>query len=412
MLSDVSGLTVIVVTLSLVVTALGEYMGGKTCLSIMYSKGDKINLGDSFFWTGEQIYVSRLKTYIVTFIFLLVAVSRFRNLMEQVIETSGVESDANFFVKLGVARVMFVNSKGTLKLGSFFENQLVYVSEIASYFYLFIFLYNAMICKNRQYYLLLPLFPDFLMRLISTSRTTFLMLFLAFIVLYFMIQHKNKNINKLHIPIWLILAGFIFIALFLWYGFARNDAYSIPLLDYLQMYTCSAIYGLNYKLINGWEPNPIFGFNTLGGIYELLKITMKQQDIWGDGMLVFNKHGFHSNIYTSLLAPIQDFGYLGMIVVRFFEAFICTEIIGIVYRSNQKSKHLYIWLYLSLVSIYCYFYFSTGSIFPSIFAQPDVIIRYFFYGWFLLLFLNPGGINCRGEIIETIFTYKNCEDKL
>lgn len=402
MLSDISARTLFVIGGSLTVTALGEYAAYKVRVSFV-SKKKRIN--NAFYWTGKEICVSKIKVYLVTAIFLLVAISRFKNLMRIAREFGNAQSGASFIVLMGIARTAMIDSKAKLQLGNFFTNQLVYISEIAGYFFLFVFLYNLIVCKKRKFYLLFPLVPDFLMRLVSTSRTAFLMNFLAFIVLYFMVQHKDVRTKTLRIPSWLLLGGVIFVILFLWYGISRNNVFSIPLIDYLQMYTCSAIYALDYKLLNGWTQNLDFGYNTLRGIYEMLGIPMKQEIIWGKGMLTFNVNGYHSNIYTSLLAPIQDYGYLGMLVIRFIEAFISTKIIGFLYTSTQEMKKIYIWMYLALMSIYCYFYYSTGDVFPSFFAQPDVMIRYFVYGWCFLIFLNPKGIDCRGKFVKSFFSF-------
>lgn len=401
MLSDISPKTLIVIISSLTVTALGEYSAYK----IKSQRSINESITHSIYWDCKEIVISKTKVYIMSIVFLLIAISRFRNLINIVKESGVVSGRSSFFIIMGAARQILVNSAGKIKLGNFFANQLVYVSEIVTYFCIFVFLYDLIICKKKHLYLLVPLIPDFLMRLVSTNRTSFLMLFLAFIVLYFMIQQKNPKNKRIKIPIWLIIAGGVFVILFLWYGISRNDVAYIPLVDYLQMYTCSAIYDLDYSLVNGWTPNIDFGFNTLNYIYELLNIPMKQEIKWGTGMLVFNKNGFHSNIYTSILATVQDFGYFVMLVLRTIEAFIATKVIGFVYNSKENSKQLYISLYFALMSIYCYFYYSTGNVFPAFFAQPDVMIRYFLYGWLFLVWINPKGVNFRGNIINYIFKY-------
>lgn len=405
MLSDISPITLLTITGALLVTALGEYSAIRVKLSFKSSVSNIDTCNNQFYWTNKPIEVSRVKTYLITIIFLFVAISRFRNLMRLVREYGNVGSSSNVLVMLGAARVAYIKSSGAIKLGNFFTNQLVYVSEIAGYFFIFIFLYNFIVCKKQQLFLLLPLIPDFIMRLVSTSRTAFLMIFLAFVVLYFLVQDKNIETKKLRIPNWLIIMGGIFVVLFLWYGIIRNDASSIPIIDYLQMYTCSSIYALDYRLVNGWDPNIDFGFNTLGGIYDLFHIPRIQKVQWGTGMVTFNIHGAHSNIFTALLPPIMDFGFLWMFIIRFFEAFVTGKIISKVYKSNQTNRRLFIWMYFALFLIYCYFMFSTGNSFPGFFAQPDVMFRYFVYGWLFLIILNPEGIKCRGKVIKTIFSF-------
>lgn len=83
---------------------------------------------------------------------------------------------------------------------------------------IFIFTYNWINYKVRKYYLLIPLIPDLIIRFISTSRTSFILLLVAVIITYFYILLKGKKIKHIHISPKLIIGVCLFVVVFLAYG--------------------------------------------------------------------------------------------------------------------------------------------------------------------------------------------------
>lgn len=388
MKSDISFVTLLVILGFLIITASGEYLAnrirhGKNCK-------DFNALGDGINCSGI-ISIQKWKIIVLTILFLVVAIDRFRNLTSLV--STNVNSISSLMKMMSAARIAFVKSNRSLELSNTLFNQIIYVCEITTYIVIFIFTYNWINYKVRKYYLLIPLIPDLIIRFISTSRTSFILLLVAVIISYFYILLKRKKIKPIHISPKLIIGVCLFVVVFLAYGRVRNEAQSIPIINYVQMYTCSSIYGLNDFLTNGWDENPYFGFNTMKNIYSLLGISHDTVKTWGK-MVVFSKNNYHANLYTSLEAPIRDFGIFGCMLIRFIASFIATKIILDFTKKKLGQASFYVYLYFVIVLIYCYFYSATGDVFADYFLNPKLMIRYLIYGWFLIKFyLRPKLVN-------------------
>ena len=70
----------------------------------------------------------------------------------------------------------------------------------------------------------------------------------------------------------------------------------------------------------------MFDFYTLKGTYDFLGI---KHDSVAPHHLKFFSYGdgtYSSNIYTSLVLPIQDYGIIGMLISRMIISFTCTKI--------------------------------------------------------------------------------------
>lgn len=376
MLSDISVATVLIIFGFLCVTFFGEYCA--ICLV-----GNKVVKKQAEFGSSGPIFISKRVTLILTLIFLVVAVTRFYNLYLFALKSG--DSFSNIIEMLSVARKYFVASNRTVVLGNFIFNQFVYVCEIATYIYIFIFMYNLMVHKVKNYYLLLPVVPDFIIRVVTTSRSAFIILFLAVLIFYiFIMQKMGKNVFK--IPLKLLLLFICFVIFFIWYGIARNSVNDISLIDYLQMYTCSAIYNFNKYVTNGWGENPYFGFYTLQGIYEFLGIEHSVSLGW-DSFLVFSTNGIRSNLYTSLAYTIQDYGIFGMLLIKFIESFLGTIVLRKFYNSKLKSNSFYVSIFFAIAVIYCYLWSPIGNVFVGYYGSPDLMIRYFIYGYILVKFI-------------------------
>lgn len=188
MKSDISFVTLLVILGFLIITASGEYLAnrirhGKNCK-------DFNALGDGINCSGI-ISIQKWKIIVLTILFLVVAIDRFRNLTSLV--STNVNSISSLMKMMSAARIAFVKSNRSLELSNTLFNQIIYVCEITTYIVIFIFTYNWINYKVRKYYLLIPLIPDLIIRFISTSRTSFILLLVAVIISYFYILLKRKK---------------------------------------------------------------------------------------------------------------------------------------------------------------------------------------------------------------------------
>ena len=384
MLADISFMTVVVIAAFLLVTLLGEKIATRQISRVTTENPE----------SNKPIAISRTAIAVLTVIFSVVSAERFINLINFAI-SHGYAGEMDILSLLSAARSAYVDAGAQIVLGNVVFNQFVYVSEIMTYLCIFAFMHNSAVCKTKQYYLLLPLIPDFALRLITTSRSAFITLVFSIIIMYIVIRQKqHKNPLKLSFKMVLLLA--VFAVLFIWYGFSRNSLSGLSLLNYLQMYTCSSLYNFDWFIRNGLGENPYFGFYTLQEIYKLFGVEHQSVPGWLP-FVVFNTDGIRSNIFTSLLDVTQDFGVFGMLLIRFAEAVIAGKIVKYFaeYRINRKMFYVSIYFVVSIMQ--CYLWSATGDSFPGVFASPDLMLRYFVYGYILIsLIIKP----CRKKIMN------------
>lgn len=387
--SDISLQTLLVIVTFLIVTYIGEYIGMTMNVTIKRNSGRNRKLKNILQATKySTIEIPFWKILLLTIIYLYIAIKRYINLAAVV-----GNKDAgllNIFSIMGDARTKFIKTNGKIVLGNVIENQIVYFSEITTYIVLFIFIYNSFCARKRKYYILLPLVPDLIIRMISTSRTSFIILMFSILIFIIVIQYKKNNFKKIKIPKRFVVLGIIFIIAFFVYGRFRNNIYSIPIVSYIQSYTSASIYGLDYLLINGWTKNSYFGKNTMYHILDFIGIENANPQM-GSGMVTFSKSTLRSNLITSLMPPIMDFGIWGMLLLRFIAALLSTVLIKkFLSYVGSGSYKTYILIYFVVAVLYAYLLSPIGDSFRDYFFNPDLMFRYLVYGFLLVkCFLQP-----------------------
>ena len=387
--NDISIITVCVVSLFLVLTLVGESIG--TSFLIVDRWGNP-NRSDTH---GEYIFIAKWKAILLTLFFLIVAIDRYRNLSSYVILNNG--SYNGIMEMMNAARILFVRNRATMVLSSTLFNQLIYCCEICTYIFIYVFVHNMIICKKKDYLLLVILIPDITIRFLSTSRTSFMILGVAILLCCFGVLQQNGGQRRIHIPKQVYIGIVLFAVAFIIYGRIRNNAQSIPMLVYLQMYTCCSIYGLDYLLVNGWQENPYFGMFTLRHIFDLFGLNRVPVQTW-NRMLDFNIYHSHSNVFTSLMGPISDYGIIATMLLRFIVAIISAYIINGFIGLRRNDAWFYVALFLAVNVLYCYFYSATGDIFCDVFLNPGLMFRYCVYTFILVkTFIKPQCIPCAAK---------------
>lgn len=383
--SDISSETFLVILSFVIGTVLAEYIGITIRLKFLQQKDSGIK--DVI--VPGPIYIDRWKIVALTIIFIYVAYDRFRHLQAIASAFAGVGGFGGIISMMTSARWAFVAENRGIVLGNTLTNQLVYVSEIATYVCLYVFIHNLVNYKKKFLYLLLPLIPDFVIRLVTTSRTSFIMLFFAFGLCYLTILLKKGKLKRIRIPKWMYLFVVSFFIAFMVYGRARNEVQEVPIISYIQMYTCASLYGLDHLITFGWSTGPYLGFYSMQEVYRMIGIS---HDIVPSFQrnVVFNRFGETSNLYTSLNVPIMDFGIFGTMLLRFIAGIITTKVILSFVQMPESNKKKYIYLYFAIVLLYCYMYSATGDVFRDYFFNPSLMLRYLVYGIVLIyVFLKP-----------------------
>ena len=370
---------------SLIVTFIGEYFGCKLVIK-------KPKPRPKEFYTREPIIVSNWKTILLTIIFLIVGIMRYRNLYAFAREFAGIDVFQSTIEMMTYARMGYVQAGTDISLGGTIANQFVYISEICTYIYIFIFLYNLLVCKRKNYILLLPIFPDLLIRFVTTTRSVYIILVVAIAIAFIAISQRIGE-KWIIISPKLFVIMLVFAVVLIWYGRLRNNV-SISTTRYIQMYTCSSLYALDSFLMKHTSNSPYFGFYTMQSIYSFLGIKHSTVPIWNPDV-IFGKNGAATNIYTCLYDTVSDYGILGMLFVKFFEAIIAAIVVNRFLSSDEREPAYYILIYFVVVIEYCYFEFPVGHVFSAYFGSPDLMLRYLIYAYIVVKLVFMPTINGR-----------------
>ena len=100
---------------------------------------------------------------------------------------------------------------------------------------------------------------------------------------------------------------------------------------------------------------------------------------YGDGT-------YSSNIYTSLVLPIQDYGIIGMLISRMIISFTCTKIFNRTILEKIGNK---MFLLIIMSSLFGYMYINTpiADRFYGYLLSPDTLIKYTVYTYIVICFL-------------------------
>lgn len=210
-------------------------------------------------------------------------------------------------------------------------NQLVRLVTAASVVCLYIFAYNVFLCKDqikKNIVFLIPVVLDLIYALLSSGRYRFLQIPLELIFLYafFYFKTKSKRI-KINLKFIVMMLVCVFALLFLFYGVRELSGRSSnqAILEYVSTYFGGSIelFDLYMKGYNG-PTSEVFGVLSFSEIYKYIEKFLGIDIKFGisgefrrstNGILV-------GNVYTSFRDYIQDFGYIGIVMVGFLTSII------------------------------------------------------------------------------------------
>ena len=235
---------------------------------------------------------------------------------------------------------------------------------------------------------LIPVFCFFLLALIATDRNIFIRLGLFSIVLWFLFLASNsekiggridwKAIGKLVLFIVLFVAAF--------YALGKLKSYTSNLERMLGIYGGSGLYNFNLFLTYTPFIKPQYGQET----FSVLKQTMQAFGLFGGssqtgplhgGFITFlsrNGYVYSSNIYSSLMPYVNDFGYWGL--------WIFPSILGMIFEFLYVKARTHVggfqWVLYSMLA-YALAYAAVAEQFFKRFHLGMV----YEIGWALVVFL-------------------------
>lgn len=248
---------------------------------------------------------------------------------------------------------------------------LYYFSLCTAYVYAFVFVQKLISVRKIELIYLLPVLSYCVCIVSTTSRSEFIRLACAFIAAALLCS-TFRNKKKINLAKASIFAG-LFIIFFLWYGFSvRGITFSggSSIWSNVVGYSCASIYGLDEYLRTTHITNELFGKYTFEYIYTLfgkeILNTIEKPYVMAVG---------HSNIYTSLVKPIQDFGIWGMIFEKLFFSFVSVKIINKCINKEFSTNKFYFLFIIVTHILYIYLMSPIGEKASYLYLNPGYLVR-------------------------------------
>lgn len=231
---------------------------------------------------------------------------------------------------------------------------------------IFAFCYNINCSKKatkKELYMLLPCIPQLLCYAVSGSRNGFITIMSYAFFVYFITYYKTHDITskktmgigKVMVIICALLCAFY--GLFQLLGVALGKTGVRTPLEMLYLYAGSSIPALGKYLRGGVQTSACFGNETFVGIVNWFHRFFGTPEGLKNFEHVRFANSSTTNIYTCFREYIDDFGYIGSILLMFLNGFLHK------YYFEKIRKRQSIGL---LVIIYSYFmYYHISSIFAA-----------------------------------------------
>lgn len=316
----ISSKTVFVICFSIVCLFFGEF------ISKGINIGTRVKRNKLSQTTSKPFCVSKLICFSVFSLGMIIAVLDYYYLYKYSL-TQG--NPGSIWKAIQYTRVARVNST------DFNLPRILSYSGIAikafSYICFFFFAYNTIFHKKKQLRLVLPLISYCFIYLSSTERLGYLEIVSVCLVIFLVLSGSKKKWKSsgnfkilVKILIIIVISVFVFFLLGSFSGKTVRHGFADTICKYLG----SAIVGLDSYLKQPWDPNTLPFEQTLYSFYYLLKAIGFNLPITKSFLPFFDWPNGSSNIYTCLVAPIQDFG------LAF--TFISRVLVGLFYGTFTK----------------------------------------------------------------------------
>lgn len=216
--------------------------------------------------------------------------------------------------------------------------------------------------RTSIFLLLVPIVDALLVCLFSTDRNKFLQFAIFFVILFMLFYRENtkREHPTRFIVLMVAMLGAVVVVLFFLLG--KSKQYTSSFLDQISIYGGSGLYCFNLWLEDFQGPY-LYGksmfttflsiveylFGMLGIRLDLGTINQIDEAI---GYTTSGGYYFFSNVYSAMRSYVEDFGYLGVLLVPF--------VLGLFYQwlycRAKCRKYSYWWLLYALL-IYPVIYF-------------------------------------------------------
>lgn len=258
------------------------------------------------------------------------------------------------------------------------------IAECCSLVMMYAFLNNCMASgkKARWLYLLLPTVIQCAFLFAAFKRSGYIELVAAFTVMLIVLGHKHGKLKLAGDTKLLALLGVVvvlFFGLFILLGILAGPNYGDNPLDKIAQYIGMSIPSLDHFLQNPPAPSRYVGEHSFTSLYSVLQ-TLGVVDAPAGRYLesvVFG--GDRGNVYTALRRYIQDFSYVGMLIIMFTQ--------GLTYRAflQKAMRHTGVWLIFYAVFAYALFMMSIDDLFLSFLVGTSTIYKLVYIPLFFYL---------------------------
>lgn len=210
-----------------------------------------------------------------------------------------------------------------------------------AYFYLLAFLDNYINLGIKKMKYLIPVLLFFIMSILSSGRMDVLYLIISGLsVSYILYKKKYGWRNTLNLKFFRIgvLFFLLFFVVFYFLGMLTGKSNNDSFFNIISLYAGSSIAALDSFLVDFDYDIANFGSETLHGVTNFFRIFGVEITLTGDRILEFVHLGTmpHStNIYTAFRRLLNDYGYLGMILIQFFTGIFYS----VIYLKNKYNLY-------------------------------------------------------------------------
>jgi oligosaccharide repeat unit polymerase len=369
---EISIQTVLVIVGYLFFTFIGEFIARK----LVIKKSKNLLKKERYY-----VHTSKYWTYFIFLIALIVAIYRFYDLYKFSLT---IGNNQGILGTLSSTRLAY--AFGEYTGGNILISLVTIMIEISCYTYIYFFLNNWILYKIIIKRNLLPIIGYCLIVISFNNRTEYLKIAFSFLIvlLYFIYSYPNVLNIKKGVMKKIIKFSIMLSILFFCYGnLTREKKENSNIKSEIIAYSTAGIIGLDNYLNTPWEKNPYFGYYTLQNMYDFVGAKHSNTPQKHLPFFIYNQRGDSSNIYTSLVLPIQDYGVIGMLLISMIFSFACTKIFLATLHTNIGKKFFLTLTCSSLVG-YMYIFAPIADRFYNYFLSPATVIKYTIYAYLVL----------------------------
>jgi len=383
---DISARAVALVTLALFGIYVGELFGRSVKL-----KSDNIIKEKP-----SYLYIKKSTTLIVIVFMIILLVLRLRHIQSSIGIYSVISAVSNY-------------RAGLLRGENYFPvyiNIATWFAEIFCYLYVYVYISNLISNRVNEFRNLVPVVIYALVSLTSTGRTNLIVIVVYLITFTFLtIYERGDALTLSSKTLRRIIIGLaIFAGIFFLLGKVRAesiDGGTFVFVDSLFDYVSAGLYGLEVQLEKHiLEESQYFGYYTLQFIYDFFNIPRSSvPSAYGYGYQTAN--GSYSNLYMSIVFPMQDYGVFGMFITRIIIAAIFIIIYKKIldYRRGGIGYRVFLFLFLLPDLYYSFVEFLIYDRIRGTLLYPEGLIRHTILAWIVAKYLLR--IRLRDEVTET-----------